>query len=144
MQSFEAHPSGDMSWTKSLSPDTFWQHAVPGLDSHDTQALPTPCSEEEVWFAGVIPEKIGAQMKELRTMVSDEEFTELEQLAEVLGVSAEELFKRSVAAYVAQVKGGAGEEPAFEPIDLGMWANRPDMQDAAKWVTELRHREWTR
>ena len=79
-------------------------------------------------------------MKELRTVVSDDEFAELEHLAQGLGVSMEELVKRGLAAYVAQAKA----EPAFEPIGFGMWADRPEMQDAAKWVAELRHREWTR
>ena len=79
-------------------------------------------------------------MKELRVVVSDEEFAELEHRAQVLGVPLEELLKQSLAAYLAQV----AAEPAFEPIGFGMWANRPEMQDAAKWVAELRHREWIR
>jgi hypothetical protein len=79
-------------------------------------------------------------MKELRAVMSDDEFAELEHLAQSLGVSMEELVKRSLAAYVAQAKA----EPVFEPIGSGMWANRPEMQNAAKWVAELRHREWTR
>lgn len=79
-------------------------------------------------------------MKELRAVVSDEEFAELERLAQGLGVSMEELVKRGLATYLAQAK----TEPAFEPIGFGMWADRPEMQDAAKWVAELRHREWTR
>jgi predicted transcriptional regulator len=36
-------------------------------------------------------------MKELRTVVSDEEFAALEQLAQEQGVSMEELFKWSLA-----------------------------------------------
>jgi hypothetical protein len=79
-------------------------------------------------------------MKELRAVVSDDEFAELEHLAQALGVPMEELVKRSLASYVAHAKA----EPAFEPIGFGMWADRPEMQDAAKWVAELRHREWTR
>jgi Ribbon-helix-helix protein, copG family len=79
-------------------------------------------------------------MKELRAVVSDDEFAELEHLAQALGVPMEELVKRSLAAYVAQTQAG----PSFEPIGFGMWADRPEMQDAAKWVAELRHREWTR
>ena len=38
-------------------------------------------------------------MKELRVMVSDEEFAELEHCAQALGVPLEELPQRSVAAY---------------------------------------------
>ena len=79
-------------------------------------------------------------MKELRAMVSDEEFAELEHLAEVLGVPLEELLQRSVAAYLPQVKA----ELTFEPIGFGMWADRSEMQDAAKWVADLREREWAR
>jgi hypothetical protein len=79
-------------------------------------------------------------MKELRAVVSDEEFGTIEHLAQELGVSPEELIKRSLAAYIAQAKA----EPTFEPIGFGMWADRPEMQDAAKWVAEWRHREWTR
>ena len=79
-------------------------------------------------------------MKELRAVVSDEEFATLEHLAQELGVSLEELVMRSLAAYMAQ----ANPEPAFDPIGFGMWGDRPEMQDAAKWVAELRHREWTR
>jgi predicted Zn-ribbon and HTH transcriptional regulator len=79
-------------------------------------------------------------MQELRAVVSEDEFVALEHLAQDLGVSLEELVRRSLAAYVAQAKA----EPAFESIGFGMWADRPEMQDAAKWVTELRHREWTR
>ena len=54
------------------------------------------------------------------------------------GVSLEDLVRRSLAAYIVQA------EATFEPIGFGMWADRPEMQDAAKWVAELRHREWTR
>jgi hypothetical protein len=52
----------------------------------------------------------------------------------------EELVKRSVAAYLPQ----AQTELPFEPIGFGMWADRSEMQDAAKWVEDLRGREWTR
>jgi len=79
-------------------------------------------------------------MKELRVEVSDEEFATLEHLAQVLGVSVEEVLKRSIAAYLPQVQA----ELTFEPIGFAMWANRPEMQDAAKWVADLREREWTR
>jgi hypothetical protein len=79
-------------------------------------------------------------MKELRVEVSEEEFTTLEHLAQALGVSMEELLKRSIAAYLPQ----AQAELTFEPIGFGMWADRPEMQDAAKWVDDLREREWTR
>jgi hypothetical protein len=79
-------------------------------------------------------------MKELHALVSDEEFAEFEHCAQALGVSLEELLKRSLTAYVAQTKA----PPAFEPIGFGMWANRPEMQDAVKWVAELRQREWSR
>ena len=79
-------------------------------------------------------------MKELRAVISDEEFATLEHLAQDLGVSLEELIKRSLAAYLAQAKA----EPAFEPIGFGMWADRPEMEDAANWVAELRHQEWAR
>lgn len=79
-------------------------------------------------------------MKKVSVDVSDEEFATLEQLAQALGVSVEELLKRSVAAYLPQ----AQAELTFEPIGFGMWANRPEMQDAAKWVEELREREWKR
>jgi len=71
---------------------------------------------------------------------SDEEFAELEHLAQVLGVPLEELLRRSVAAYLTQVKA----ERAVEPIGFGMRADRPEMQDAAKWVADLRERAWTR
>ena len=79
-------------------------------------------------------------MKDLRVEFSDEEFAELKRLAQTLGVSAEELLKRNVAAYLPQLQA----ELAFEPIGFGMWADRPEMQDAAKWVADLREREWTR
>ena len=79
-------------------------------------------------------------MKKLHVEVSDEEFATLEQLAQALGVSVEELLKRSVAAYLPQAQAAL----TFEPIGFGMWADRPEMQDAAKWVDDLREREWTR
>ena len=79
-------------------------------------------------------------MQELRATVSDEEFTELEPLAQVLGVPLEALLLRSVAAYLTQVKA----ERAVEPIGFGMWADRPEMHDAAQWVAELRERAWRR
>jgi transcriptional regulator with XRE-family HTH domain len=79
-------------------------------------------------------------MKELRVEVPDEEFATLEHLAQALGVSVEELLKRSITAYLPQVQA----ELTFEPIGFGMWADRPEMQDAAKWVADLREREWTR
>jgi hypothetical protein len=75
-------------------------------------------------------------MKELRIVVSDEEWAELEHLTQTLGVTVEELLKRSVAAYLPQVKA----ELTFEPIGFGMWADRPEMQDAPKWAT----RRWWR
>ena len=77
-------------------------------------------------------------MKELRAVISDEEFATLEHLGQDLGGSLEELVRRSLTAYLAQA------EATFEPIGFGMWANRPELQDAAKWVAELRHREWAR
>ena len=70
-------------------------------------------------------------MKELRIVVSDEEWAELEHLTQALGVTVEELLKRSVAAYLPQVKA----DLTFGPIGFGMWADRPEMQDAAKWAT---------
>ena len=72
--------------------------------------------------------------------VSDEGFAELEHLAQVLGVPLEELRRRGVAAYLAQVKA----ERAVELIGFGMWADRPEMQDAAKWVADLREQAWRR
>lgn len=79
-------------------------------------------------------------MQELRVEVLDEEFADLEHLAQALRVSVEELLKRSVAAYLPQVQA----EITFEPTGFGMWADRPEMQDAAKWVADLREREWRR
>ena len=79
-------------------------------------------------------------MKELRIVISDEEWAELDHLTQALGVTVEELLKRSVAAYLPQVKA----ELTFEPIGFGMWADRPEMQDAAKWVSDLREQEWKR
>jgi hypothetical protein len=57
---------------------------------------------------------------------------------QALGVSVEELLKRSVAAYLPQ----AQAELPFEPIGFGMWAGRPEMQDVTKWIDDLREREW--
>jgi hypothetical protein len=79
-------------------------------------------------------------MKELKTVLSDEEFHNLEHIAQELGVSAEEVLRRSLTEYLAKVKAAS----AFEPIGFGMWAGRPEMQDATKWVQELRRREWER
>ena len=79
-------------------------------------------------------------MKEVRMVVSDDEGAELEHLAQALGITLEELLKRSLAAYLPKVKA----ELTFEPIGFGMWADRPEMQDAAKWVADLREREWRR
>jgi hypothetical protein len=67
-------------------------------------------------------------MKELRVVVSDKEFATLEHHAQALGMSLEELLRQSLTAYLAPVTA----ESAFEPIGFGMWANRPEMQDAAK------------
>jgi len=55
-------------------------------------------------------------MKELHVVVSNEEFAELEHCAQVLGVSLEELLKRSVAADLPQVQA----DLTFEPIGFGM------------------------
>ena len=79
-------------------------------------------------------------MKELRMVVADDEGTEVEQLAQTLGITLEELLKRSLAAYLAQVK----VERTFEPIGFGMWADRPEMEDATTWVADLRARLWAR
>ena len=79
-------------------------------------------------------------MKELHATVSDEEFAELEHLAQVLGVRLEERRRRrSVAAYLTQIKA----ERAVEPLGFGMWADWPEMHDAAQWVADLRARAWT-
>jgi len=78
-------------------------------------------------------------MKELHATVSDEECAELEHLAQVLGVRLEELLLRSVAAYLTQIKA----ERAVEPLGFGMWADRPEMHDAAQGVADLRERAWT-
>jgi len=94
-------------------------------------------SGESVWTTPAAQEY---RMKELRITVSDEEAAELEHLAQALGVTLQELLKRSVAAYLPQVKA----ELTFEPIGFGMWADRPEMQDAAKWVAALRDRQWKR
>jgi hypothetical protein len=94
-------------------------------------------SGEAVWTTAAEQEY---RMKELRITVSDEEGAELEHLAQALGVTLEELLKRSVAAYLPQVEA----ELTFEPIGFGMWADRPEMQDAAKWVADLRERHWKR
>jgi hypothetical protein len=77
-------------------------------------------------------------MKELKTTVSDEEFCELEQVAKVQELPAEEILRRSVAEYIAKVR----TELAFEPVGFGMWAHRHEMQDASAWVYELRRQEW--
>ena len=79
-------------------------------------------------------------MKELRATVSDEEYAELEHLAQVLGVPLEELLLRSVAASLTQGKA----ERTGAPLGCGMWADRPERQDAATWVADLRERAWTR
>jgi hypothetical protein len=79
-------------------------------------------------------------MKELKAVVSDEEFHDLEHIAKAAGVPVEEILHRSVTEYLAKIKA----EPAFEPIGFGMWAHRQEMQDATKWVHELRRREWER
>ena len=79
-------------------------------------------------------------MKELKAIVSDEEFHELEQIAKAQGMPEEEIVRRSVVEYLAKVKA----EPKFEPIGFGMWAHRPEMQDASAWVRELRRQEWVR
>jgi hypothetical protein len=79
-------------------------------------------------------------MKELRVVISDEEFAELEHCAQTLGVPLEELLQRSVAAYLPQIQA----DLTFEPIGFGMWADRPEMQNAAQWVADLREQEWAR
>ena len=77
-------------------------------------------------------------MQELHTTVSDEECAALEQLAQALGITLEALLKRSLAAYLSQAKA----ERTCEPIGFGMWADRPEMHDAAQWVAELRELAW--
>jgi hypothetical protein len=79
-------------------------------------------------------------MKELKAVLSDEEFHDLEQVAKAAGVPVEEILRRSAAEYLAKVRA----EPTFEPIGFGMWAHREEMQDATAWVHELRRREWER
>ena len=64
----------------------------------------------------------------------------VQHTAQVLGVPLEVLLLRSVAAYLTQVKA----ERAVEPLGFGMWADRPEMQDAATWVADLRERAWRR
>ncbi len=79
-------------------------------------------------------------MQELHVTVSDAEFTEVEQLAQALGIPLEEVLRQSLAAYLPQAKAAL----TFEPIGFGMWADRPEMADAAKWVADLRERAWRR
>ena len=52
----------------------------------------------------------------------------MEQLAQALGITLEALLKRSLAAYLPQAKA----ELTCEPIGFGMWADRPEMHDAAQ------------
>lgn len=79
-------------------------------------------------------------MKELKTTVSDKEFHKLEKIAKAQGLPVGEMVHQSVVAYLAQVRA----ETAFESIGYGMWAQRPEMQDAAAWVHDLRRPEWVR
>ncbi|RMF83168.1 MAG: ribbon-helix-helix protein, CopG family [Nitrospinota bacterium] len=80
-------------------------------------------------------------MKEVRVVLPDEEYHVLEQIAKTLDVSVEEILKRSLAEYLEKVR---RDELAFEPIGFGMWAHRSEMQDATRWVQELRCQEWKR
>jgi HPt (histidine-containing phosphotransfer) domain-containing protein len=81
-------------------------------------------------------ERTGDKMKEVNIQLSDDEWHTLEKAAHTLGVSAEELLRSSVAEYVATLQ----KAPPFEPIGFGMWADRPEMCDAAQWVHERRGR----
>ncbi len=73
-------------------------------------------------------------MKEVKVPLSDDEWQALEKAAQALGVSVEELLRSRVAEYLATLQ----EAPPFEPIGFGMWADRPEMCDAAQWVHERR------
>jgi len=98
-------------------------------DGHGTAVL-------ECWRGETHHEAKEDRMKELRATVSDEEFAELEHPAQVLGVPLEELLLRSVTTYLTQIKA----ERAVEPLGFGMWTAQSEMQDAAKWVADLRER----
>ncbi len=60
--------------------------------------------------------------------------------------------QKQVSDFVAFLKTRYGSEPPKkirrrkledEPF-IGMWKDREDMRDSAKWVRELRKREWGR
>jgi hypothetical protein len=60
------------------------------------------------------------------------------------GTSFEELCSAVILSASLWTITLAAQIIVFEPIGFGMWADRPEMQDAAKWVTDLWEREWTR
>ena len=58
--------------------------------------------------------------------------------------------QQKVADFVDSLSEDGETGPASPPKSFtegpffGMWADRPEMEDSARWVTELREREWSR
>lgn len=79
-------------------------------------------------------------MEEITMIFTGEDARRIARLAARLGVSPEEFLKRGVAEYLDELEA----EPDFDGVGFGMWEDRAELQDSAKWVRELRDREWRR
>ena len=74
--------------------------------------------------------------------LSDDVARELEKLSAQLGVSPEEVIRRWIGEYLRE--SSAQSQNGFESIGFGMWTERNDMEDSAKWVHRLREQGWDR
>jgi predicted transcriptional regulator len=80
----------------------------------------------------------GRKVKEIKAFLPDDLALKLEELTTRSGLSREEVIHQAVAEYVEKLEAAT----AFDPVGYGMWRNREDLRDAAKWVEALRRREW--
>lgn len=77
-------------------------------------------------------------MKQIVATLTDDQIHHLEELARQMSLTVEELVVQSIAAYLERVQAAL----VFDPVGVGMWKDRPEMEDPVQWVSKLREQEW--
>ncbi|MFQ6042120.1 MAG: hypothetical protein ACE5PV_14785 [Candidatus Poribacteria bacterium] len=95
-------------------------------------------------------------MREISAVLSDEISLKLEVLSKEMDISKETIIEYSLREYLSKLERNRSEkvmslrakqsnqEGHFNPVGFGMWKDREDMKDSAKWVRTLREKEWKR
>lgn len=80
------------------------------------------------------------------------EFEQLKQDIDTLPEDDQQLVREFVAMLKQRHDRSTdrSKAPQIQPLDLdnepfvGMWCDRPEMQDSAAWVKQVRHHHWSR